>query len=905
MKLRRALSRTCIVIAIALLANMLPPLSGALAAPDSDTALTDNVQNTSGVNGVDFLARAAGLYDHLSGENSIFTDFDKSLREDYLINALGLNLISVNELSDYNHPISRQTAMNILYKTVLAYDKSFALNKDEADYILNSCYDNAELYPENRTAYAFMIKHGIITGLADTNPSAELTADEVDKLFSDIYYAFNKNIYVYIGGVKICAGDNESRLIDVLGAPDRTDPSEYGFDWYVYNSNASKYISVGVKGGKVCAFFTNAKTFTFGDMTPGTDAAEAEIYSDIPGLSFITDEQNRLSGVVYNRYSALDNLSLEEYKRVGEAKKLELIDLINAERAKNKLSPLTLAEKLEADSSFEVSGNNIFELYTELLGSGINDCTSDENTDYAVSASVSTEDGGLIFDLETAEKTGDIKPVKQEYAYGTPDYTVEKPEKISAPSLKEFKGGKIEGNNSDVTITLDKAVSNKYLVEIYDYEKDCNIVAQIITTDDTSVTYPAELFTGGSEYTVTVYAYDEDYSKLSEEEQKDSEEFIKGNEVVFAYGTAETPVRLITPFDGGYTYDDELEVTIESSVFHDFRIDVYDAQDKLVLTEKLLGKSFAILNPLPAGAYKVTVTALRRGTDEEYGSSTITCSIKDYVPEIKEYILKPGDEFTYIYCTPDMQFLYLYEEELITKPVTSVKTVEEEYQYDVEYQEEETVEYQEEVEVEYTDENGQTQTRTETVTKTKTEPVTKTRTETGVRDKDVSVTSNETYRKIIQKKVPATKKNLREYNLSGMPYSATVLGGTPTEFGNAYATLALSYQGVNYVWGGTTPNGFDCSGLVTYVAAQLGVKTHRVAEEQYLFDGYHVNRDELIPGDLVFFKDSTGYIHHVGIYIGNDMMVHAPRTGDVVRVASLNDSYYMKEYAGAKRLSAN
>jgi peptidoglycan DL-endopeptidase CwlO len=108
------------------------------------------------------------------------------------------------------------------------------------------------------------------------------------------------------------------------------------------------------------------------------------------------------------------------------------------------------------------------------------------------------------------------------------------------------------------------------------------------------------------------------------------------------------------------------------------------------------------------------------------------------------------------------------------------------------------------------------------------------------------------------------------------------------------ATLALQYLGVPYVWGGATPSGFDCSGLVMYVYAQLGISLPHFAAAQYGF-GSPVSPDELQPGDLVFFDG----LDHVGIYIGGGQMVHAPHTGDVVKIAALSDG---GSYVGARRL---
>jgi peptidoglycan DL-endopeptidase CwlO len=110
--------------------------------------------------------------------------------------------------------------------------------------------------------------------------------------------------------------------------------------------------------------------------------------------------------------------------------------------------------------------------------------------------------------------------------------------------------------------------------------------------------------------------------------------------------------------------------------------------------------------------------------------------------------------------------------------------------------------------------------------------------------------------------------------------------------------IALQYLGIPYVWGGASPStGFDCSGFVMYVFAQVGVSLPHHAASMYGY-GTPVGRDQLAPGDLVFF-DGLG---HMGIYIGGGQFVHAPHTGDVVKISSLYESWYASTFVGARRL---
>ena len=133
---------------------------------------------------------------------------------------------------------------------------------------------------------------------------------------------------------------------------------------------------------------------------------------------------------------------------------------------------------------------------------------------------------------------------------------------------------------------------------------------------------------------------------------------------------------------------------------------------------------------------------------------------------------------------------------------------------------------------------------------------------------------------------------------------AVIVDAASATLGSEIANYALTFVGYPYVYGGSSPSGFDCSGFTSYVYAQFGISLNRSASNQ-LDNGTPVSMSELQPGDLVLFKKSgTGSkrASHVGIYIGGNQFVHASTSTVGVIVSNMSDAYYTSGFVGGRRL---
>ncbi|MDF2874032.1 MAG: NlpC/P60 family protein [Sporomusa sp.] len=132
------------------------------------------------------------------------------------------------------------------------------------------------------------------------------------------------------------------------------------------------------------------------------------------------------------------------------------------------------------------------------------------------------------------------------------------------------------------------------------------------------------------------------------------------------------------------------------------------------------------------------------------------------------------------------------------------------------------------------------------------------------------------------------------------PNTTNTTTNTNTTKGATIVKSAQKYMGVPYVWGGTTPDGWDCSGYTQYVMKENGITIPRTAAEQYS-TGAAIEKSNLKVGDMVFFTTYKPGASHVGFYMGDGKFIHASSAAKQVTINSLSEEYYTEHYIGARR----
>lgn len=929
---RKIMPKMCTAIVVALLASGAGQVNKALA---DDGGLVSNK---------DLMEQVVLLYEKMSStEVSVPEGMETGELDKNALKAVVLGYINVDDLTGENaeKTITKQQVMNVLYKTVININDSFAISEDEANEILSECHDNAYLQDENRIAYAFMIKHGIIANKQDSEPNKELTWESCSILIDRIYDMFNNNISFNMGNMPIYIGSHIKDIINEFGEPDRIDQSEYNFDWYVYNNKYNDYFMVGVDNDRICAFFSNSANFSYGDIYPGSEKAALEEELD-DGIKLFFNDEDKVDSILYN----VREKELMSSEELNLAKMNELLDMINSYRTKNALPAYTIDQVLsikarenEEEKENIKSGYDVFSVYKQYMIESAENAVGEKsklNTALGVSTEID-EQGNLqasIYadkrgrtqglagyvlaanpsasklikmqnaaenviaensendaqsgedvqaDIEmTGEQTKEQKAVEKDIEKSE---TAEKPSQDSVtPVLAYPENNQVYSQNQDLILELAEEVPGQYHIEIYDIEKDTYAVNEFVNLDSKAYVLPKELFSVGHDYVVTVSMMQEDGSALY------------SDPVTVSYGDVyDTAVNITAPYHDADTDDDYIGVKWECDLYNDFYIDMYNEETGELVASTLVENGHeALIQNVDPGKYYLYVTALRKGDIEfEKAQDSVHFEVKLSEPVIKETILAPEDIYNFVYEDKVLGVLYFYDEEYVRVDKDGNEIKEEEKTDDAE-----------------TENAAQsTPTPLQDITDGETQA-----------DGDTAG-EGELRRKIIQKQVKATKgyRELFEYqskreSISGdlvkdpvplikyNPFPTLINNENNTsEMGMRILNEASKYLGVPYVWGGTTPNGFDCSGLVQYVCNSLGISVNRVAEDQAK-NGIEIPRDQMQPGDLLFFKDSTGYIHHVAIYAGNNEMLHAPYTGTVVKIQSMTGTKYESELCNIRRV---
>ena len=402
-------------------------------------------------------------------------------------------------------------------------------------------------------------------------------------------------------------------------------------------------------------------------------------------------------------------------------------------------------------------------------------------------------------------------------------------------------------SGKDLEIDISESAADEYYVRIYSIEDDEYIADSYMKPTDGKLIFESKLFENGKDYTVLISAADDASGENS------------GEFMVSCGSAMDTDTKIVSPEADSVTDNDYFDIKWTSELYHDFIIDIYDADGKLVLTHEVTDSNEIKVQNVEPGDYYIYVTAVRRGDESNTMKSQDAkkVTVKEPEPIITEYILDDGEKFYPAYEDEEMGIVRFYEEDF--------------------------------VDVETKGSGG----RTVTVKRKK------------ITEKQVKATNENKRLAAMQQKVDyftgSDERDIDENRTFSVLKSFGSMSVEGSASGNAIVEEAEKYLGVPYVWGGTSPSGFDCSGLVQYVCKSLGINVSRVSQDQY-YDGIPVSREELQPGDLVFFQ-KNGDVHHVGIYVGDGMMIHAPYTGAVVQYQSIDTPYYSSEFCGGRRVA--
>lgn len=562
-----------------------------------------------------FVSELVDVYEKYTGKE-IKADkkylFDTEIEN--LPKAVSIGLIDENDNAFYlgSEGVSLQDSAVLIYKIMCMADSSFEITDEEALHILNDEYNNSVLDEDAKTAYAFLLKHRLMPNNFVENPLLPLAKENMEIIFDNIQKVFCPDIELETGTKTVVVGESNASLIKKLGNPNRIDENEYGFEWYVYNSDYSDFVMVGVDGGVVCAFFTNSDKASVGDIKIGMDMSAL---AEKENFAFYSNEETKqLDAVLYNPYTSSDSISAETQNSQG----LELLDMLNAYRKKNKQAIFIRNADLEreayenskrllegnsvwgaADELASLSGSDIFACYEEMLS-----LRYSQIWEFSVDTSACTGIGvsrgeGRVFVTMCANTDEKLSPVIPE--------TVE-PKKKEYPLIASGKAsvlspvdGDLLKSGEDVLLKFGGKGAEKYHIDIINCESRDYIVNTDITGDTAEYSIDADRFDSGIDYEIGVKGY------MSGAEVLDYTALI-------SYGEAEE-IEILSPTSEHILTGEEVTVMWRSELYTDFQIDLYNKTSELIASSRIIDKTQTDVSGLSQGEYTLKVSAMRRDTN--------------------------------------------------------------------------------------------------------------------------------------------------------------------------------------------------------------------------------------------------------------------------------------------------
>lgn len=537
--------------------------------------------------------------------------------KDNIVKAVTVGLIDNSDPALFSDKelLTSQTVADLCYRTAALADESFKLSNAEAEHILNYEFNNAVLDDDMRIPYAFLIKHNIVGKNWEKSPVLYLSEDEAQAVISNMRVVFGSEVRFKVGNKSVRMGESSGAVAAKLGTPNRIDKTEYGFDWYVYNEDYSKFMMVGMDAGVAVAFFSNSESLVHNNLTVGMKYSDITDYNENI-YTFIEDETTgTLDAILYNPYRAAE---LDD--QILKNKGMEFFDMLNSVRHKKQLSEFIYDEQLSetaADASrhlskvgIETADNtlvagfdaaNLFRGYENLISLRFTDVWdfSTKRVSYGGCGVYTSENGCTItLLLEQRDKVEAINPT-----YADLSDPVYPQIKSGSAAVYSPTGGQVYPAGENVTIKFSDAGVQKYHVEILNCESRDYAVNAVITGDIEEYTVPSGRFSPGVDYELTVtgeYAGTEVLNYFAE----------------FSYGDA-APIEILSPTVEHEITDDNPNVSViwKSDVYTDFQIDLIDEKSQVIASSRVIDKNETELSGLAVGKYSVKVSALRRNSN--------------------------------------------------------------------------------------------------------------------------------------------------------------------------------------------------------------------------------------------------------------------------------------------------